>query len=835
MQDDNCFHCGLPVTDKNPPTLAVDDQPQVFCCYGCKAVCDFIIDSGNADYYKHRESAARTFNDSELPELLDKLKLYDHEEIQREFIRTGKNNDWKEAWLILDEIRCAACLWLNERTLRKLEGVLDVQMDYTGQQARVRWDPAKIKLSEILSAIANIGYYAHPFDPAQRESLDKEKKQRSLQRIIFALILGMAVMQSSISSYFFGDQDAQGNYPLWFTISRWVNVASTFLILAYPGQLFFRNAWRDLKNRSLGMDVPVVIGLSVAWAGSLYSTIRGEGEVYFESIAMFVIFLLIARHIELRSRITATALLDRSAKIIPQTARLIDGANIKQVPVIELKQGDRMQISPGEAVAVDGILCSDKSSFDESVLTGESLPVTYSRGQKVLGGSINVDQVIEVEVLSGKADSTLNEIHQLTQKSVSYRPPYVDLAEKVAGKFVVVILLIAIFTYGLWYWLGSGDALSHMISVLIVTCPCALALAAPVSLSLGAAGLARLHVLPIRMSSIEKISHVDTIVFDKTGTLTAGKPLLEGIQLTGNLTESDCLNVAASLEQGSQHPFARAILQAIEKTDIDARLKVRALKQFPGQGVEAFVDGGHGEMLWRLGNESFARGKGSAISEGIDREIVAKSKKGNSVLYLSDKNGVQAVFYIVDPLRKGIEQFLVQLDQLGVKNKVILSGDHQSSVQAVARRLNITEAYGGMLPDDKLKWLQHYQQRLRRSGKEAQFVKQGVMMIGDGINDAPTLAAADVSLTFSDATDLAKNNCDFMLLGKGFEQLGLAFSLMDRTRKNILQNLGWAVLYNGLAVPAAVAGVVTPWMAAIGMSLSSLLVVLNSLRLKKGL
>lgn len=835
MRDDCCFHCGLPVTDKKPPTLIIDEKSRAFCCHGCKAVCQFIVNSGNADFYKHREGASRTFDESGLPALLDQLKLYDNEEIQREFVRSGSNNDWKEAWLILDEIRCAACLWLNERTLRHIDGILDVQMDYTGQQARVRWDPEKVKLSEILSAITNIGYNAHPFDPSQRESLNKEQKQRSLHRIIFALILGMAVMQSSIGSYFFAEQDSHGNFPLWYTISRWVNVFSTLLLLLYPGQLFFRNAWRDLKNRTLGMDVPVVIGLSVAWSGSLYSTIRGEGEVYFESIAMFVIFLLIARHMELRSRITATALLDRSAKIIPQTAHLIAGDDIRMVPVIELKPGDRVRVSPGEALAVDGLLCSASSSFDESLLTGESLPVTYKKGQRVLGGSINVEQVIEVEVLSGKADSTLNEIHQLTQKSVSYRPRYVDLAEKVASKFVAVILLIAVTTYGFWYWIDTSYALSHMISVLIVTCPCALALAAPVSLSLGAAGLGRLHVLPVRMSSIEKVSHIDTLVFDKTGTLTAGTPIVERIRLTGTLKEGECLHIAASLEQGSQHPFAKAILQAALNSGSGDSCERKAIKNYPGLGVEAILGSGQEQKLWRLGNEVFAREKTFTLAEKVEKEISENRSQGNSILFLSDGESVHAVFYIVDPLRKGIEQFLVQAEQQGIRNKVILSGDHQRSVEAVASRLAITEAYGGLLPHEKLEWLKQYKRRNeQRSGGEAP-ASDGVMMFGDGINDAPTLAAADVSLTFSDATDLAKNHSDFLLLGKDFEQLGAAFKLMEKTRVIILQNLSWAIIYNGLAVPAAVVGMVSPWMAALGMSLSSLLVVLNSLRLKKAL
>jgi len=844
MREDKCFHCNLPIVEKQPPRLEVEAQSRVFCCHGCKAVCEVIVSSGNVDYYKHRQGSARTFNSQELPELLDKLKLYDNEKIQREFIRTDKDNNWKEVWLILEEIRCAACMWLNERTLRDLDGILDVQMDYTGQQARVRWDPDKIKLSEILSAITNIGYNAHPFDPSQRESLNKEQKQRSVQRIIFALIMGMAVMQSAIGGYFFGDVNAQGEFPLWIKISRWVNVISTFLILAYPGQLFFRSAWRDLKNKSLGMDVPVVIGLSVAWLGSLYSTIRGEGDVYFESIAMFVLFLLIARHIELKSRIESTALLDRAAKIIPQTAKRIGEVGLEEIPVIELVEGDKIQLAPGETLPVDGRLLSLKSSFDESLLTGESLPVMHTQGDLVLGGSINIEQVIEVEVQSTKADSTLNEIQQLTQRSTSFRPYYVDIAESVAGKFVAIILLIASATFFFWFWKDGfsnlSNALSHTISVLIVTCPCALALAAPVALSLGAAGLNRLHLLAVKMSSIEKLSHVDTIVFDKTGTLTTGEPTVKLVKTVGIIDRDSCLQIAASMEQGSHHPFAKAIikhhvesscksggvcfpstpLRTGDSAQQDCFLSYKTLEQVSGQGIEAVFD----KERWRLGNEIFINEftNGKNINAEQIEEIKSWREQGYSVLYLANTKGLQALFCIADPLREGIENFLQQADQLDIKRKIILSGDHQQSVDAIANQLGISEAHGGLSPQEKLQWVRELQEHS----------KQNIMMLGDGINDAPTLAVADISLTFSEATDLAKNNCDFILLDKDYKHLGKAFTLMRNTRSIILQNLGWAIAYNVLAIPLAAIGWITPWMAAIGMSVSSLLVVLNSLRLK---
>lgn len=814
-----CFHCGLAVIQSSPLQLTIDGKQHSFCCHGCHAVCKTIIDSDNGDYYRYREDKSHTHQQS-LPELMDKLTLYDNEKIQREFIRSDENNNWKEAHLILEEIRCAACLWLNEQTLRQLNGVLDVHMDYTGQQTRIRWNPDLIKLSDILRAISNIGYIAHPFDPSQRELLNKEQKQRSVQRILFALILGMSVMQTAIGGYFFNQQDAEGNLPLWLHISRWVSVVSTFLILAYSGQLFFRNAWQDLKNKSLGMDVPIVIGLSVAWLGSVYGTLNRTGEVYFESIAMFVLFLLIARYIELRSRISATALLDRSAKIIPQTATLFttDKKRVK-TPVIDLQKGDILHISAGETVPVDGRLLSPNSRFDESLLTGESLPVHHQQGDKIIGGSINVEQHILLEVLSTKADSTLNEIHQLTQKSIHYRPYYVDIAEQVAPKFVAIILAIATITFAYWYWQGTGNALSNMIAVLIVTCPCALALAAPVALSLGAARLNKLHVLPIHMSSIEKLSSADTLVFDKTGTLTSGSPAVENVILLGSQSKHDYLSISASMEQGSQHPFAKAIITATTPCSIE-KYPTKNLKQYIGQGVEAVIE----NNIWRLGNEGFVNHQAEILPSKLQKQIKTEQRAGKSILYLAKNNHLQAIFCIADPLRYGIKSFLQHAKKLGINRIVILSGDHQQSVIAIAKQLNISEAHGGLSPQDKLNWMKQ-QTVTQADGKKT-------IMFGDGINDAPTLATADISMTFADATDLAKNNGDFILLGKDYTQLASAFRLMRLTRTLILQNLSWAIAYNIVAIPLAAMGMISPWMAAIGMSLSSLLVVLNSMRLK---
>lgn len=818
MSDRYCFHCDLPVTEQHPPKLTVFGEPRQFCCQGCKAVCQAVIQSGNEDYYRFRDAAGKTAAQQDLGQLLNQLKLYDKPEIQRDFVRTHKEHDkeYKEAWLILEEIRCAACMWLNERTVRQLDGVLDVQADYTGQQVKVRWDPQQVELSTILSAITQIGYIAHPFDPRHREALNKEQEQRSIKRILFAVILGMVVMQTAIGSYFYGAANAAGEYPLWITLSRWTSLVATAFILAYPGQLFFRNAWRDLRNHTLGMDVPIALGLLVAWSGSVYSTVTGTGEVYYESIAMFVLFILIARYVELRARISATDLLDRTSKIIPASVTRIRDGEAENVAVIELQPGDRIQLSPGETVPVDGILRTSQSSFDESLLSGEVLPVKRVEGEAVLGGSINIEQPVTIEVLHSSSHSTYHKIQQLTQQSVNNKPYYVDIAERVAGKFVGAILLIAVITLVYWFWVDPSHAIGHTVAVLIVTCPCALALASPVALSLCAAGLARFHITALRMSAIEEVAHVNTLVFDKTGTLTTGKPSVDMVITLGQQSEEQYLAIAAGMEKSSEHPFARAIRQAVSDSQTETELTFEACTNHPGQGVEAMLDG----QQWRLGNDTFV---GKPVFEAqLQSQLKNLREKGISVLYLSNKEGVQAIFCLADPLRDGVDRFLQSVQSvLPITEIVILSGDHPQSVQSVARQLGISHAFGNLSPQDKLEWIKTKQHQGGR-----------ILMFGDGINDAPTLARADVSMSFSDATDLAKSQCDFMILRGDYDHLADAAQLMVKTRRIVIQNLIWALLYNVLAIPAAAAGVITPWMAAVGMSLSSFVVVFNALRLR---
>lgn len=805
----SCFHCGLPVPATHPPTVWVLGEIRQFCCKGCEAVCRAIVKADHEDYYRYREAPAQQADAEHLPAVLRQAQFYDHPDIQKGFVKTSA--EWREAALMLEEIRCAACLWLNERHLRTLDGVLDVEMDYTSQQVRVRWDPERIKLSEILKALANIGYTAHPYDPAHRDALASQQKRRGVERIIFAGLIGMVVMQFSLAAYLMGHPDACGQYPLWVIIGRWTSLLAATAIVLYPGQEFLLGAWQDLKNRRLGMDVPIALGLLTAYGGSALATVTQTGEVYFDSIAMFVFLLLLARYAELGARLTAAKSLDRMTRVMPQTARRLDASGEVDVPLVELQAGDEVLVRPGETVPVDGSIVQGASNFSEALLTGEPMPVTRTAGQDVFAGSVNGDQPVTIRVSRRPQQSTVSQINRLVRRALHSRPRYTELAEHAAQWFVAVVLVIAAVTTAVWLRLDPASAIHNVVAVLIVTCPCALALATPVAVTLSAARCADLGLLPLRVSAIEPFAVARTVVFDKTGTLTLGEPRVCHIHCLDKLDEGRCLQIAASLEGASSHPFAEAFREA-NRAEM---LAVEALRIHPSEGIEGQIDG----RPWRVGTPEFC-----LVDHPLPAHrahIEALRQAGHSVVVLSRDQVPVALFALKDPIRPGIGTLISGLKRRGIDRFVILSGDHPDSVARLAADLHIHEYHGGLSAQAKLDWL-----------TQAQAEAKPVIMVGDGLNDAPALAAAEVSIALSEASDAAQVNSDFVLLGNTLSGMSEGRGLAVRTRRIVLQNLAWAAAYNLVALPVAAFGHIPPWGAAIGMSLSSLLVVGNSLRLR---
>jgi len=808
-----CFHCGLPLPASAPvPRLEVLGEPRAFCCHGCHAVCKAIVDAGLDDYYRHRTDPAVSANHEFVPDFLQQVELFDRPEIQQDFVT--RVDGAREAALLLDNIRCPACLWLNERHLCSLPGVLDVHIDDTTQRARVRWDPAIIQLSEILRAVTDIGYIAQPYDATRSEQLNRLRRRRSTERLIFAGAIGMLVMNFSLATYVMDDSGSGEALPLWVTLGRWTSLMLSLMLLAWPGQEFFAAAWNDLRHRRLGMDVPVVLGLSAAFIGSLQATVSGHGDVYFDSIAMFIFFLLLARRWELRGKLSAADRLERLARITPRTAARLDTAGVaRDTPVDELAVGDLIRLLPGQTLPVDGIVVAGSSSFDESQLTGEARLVLKRTGDAVVAGSVNGEQPLTIRVTRTLQHSAVSEIRQLVERGLELRPRYALLAEQVASGFVIVLLLLATATAVYWLLTDPGNWLPSTIAVLIVTCPCALALATPVALAVSAGRFIDMGVLPLRMRALDALARSELFVFDKTGTLTTGRPAVATVMPTTDLDEQTCLHYAAALAADSAHPVSSALRQVVPLP----RLVTTDVKNVPGAGIRAFIEG----QEWRLGKPGFAAD--SAACDERTRAFIAESRsRGQLVSVLAGPGGIQAVVTFADPLRPGIEALLAGLRDSGVQQLAILSGDDPGRVRYLARQLGIEEAHGGLSPADKLDWTRSRQAR-----------GQQLAMLGDGINDAPTLAAADVSISFADATDLANASSDFLILGNDAGLLLAARRLARQTRRTVMQNFVWAGAYNLIAVPFAAAGWIPPWGAAIGMSFSSLFVVMNALRLQR--
>lgn len=804
---DSCFHCGLPLDPHFPETTPVLGSERAFCCHGCLAVARSIVDAGLEAYYEHRREKAITAD--VVPEIVHKLGFYDHPDVQKSFVRSRENV--LEASLLLENIRCAACLWLNERVLRGLDGVIDVDLDYASHHARVRWDPERIKLSEILESVLNIGYVAHPYDATRREQLNAVQKRRSSERLIFAGIIGMMVMNFAIAGYVMGYSDETGELALWIRIGRWTSLFATTVLLAYPGQEFFIGAWRDLRNRRLGMDVPIVLGLSFAYLGSLHTTWTQSGEVYFDSIAMFVFLVLLARRIELRGRLRAANALDRVGRIVPRLAWRLDRDGEREVLVTELVPGDRVRVRPGAVVPTDGRLVEGRSSFDESLLTGEPVPVAHAPGETVIGGSCNVDQTVVIEVEKDSGDSTVAEIHRLLARGLQAAPRYAALAQQAATWFVGVVLVIAAVTGGTWLMLDPSAALPHTIAVLIVTCPCALALATPVAAAIGVGRCADKGLLTVRSDAIEVLAQCDTFAFDKTGTLTAGELQVENVQPFGDLDIETAHALAATLESHSEHPIGKALRRMHDGPQLAAETLLNQI----GEGIEGRIDG----RRWRIGKPEFALP--DPVAADLHDTIADRHARGQVVIALCNDNFTGALFTLSDGMRPGAPQLLRVLRDHGVGRIVLLSGDNQASVDRFAGDLGFDEALGDLKPSDKLAWIRARQAKGER-----------IAMVGDGINDAPTLAAADVSLSFAHATELAQVNSGMLVLGSDLAVIGEIRQFAAKIRRVIRQNLIWAASYNLLVVPAAAMGLIAPWGAAIGMSLSSLLVVANAMRLR---
>jgi P-type Cu2+ transporter len=795
-----CYHCGLPVPAGVHHAVLIDGESRDMCCPGCEAVATAIVDAGFSSYYAKRERFPDSPREA-MPEEVSDLKVFDRAEVQSGFVAAPSAHE-REASLIIEGITCPACIWLNERHLAHQPGVVAVHINYTTRRARVRWDARLTTLSAILAAIRAIGYRAWPYDARSLEAAQRRESRSLLARLAIAGLGMMQVMMYAFPVYIATDGSMSADAE---ALMHWASMMLTLPVVLYSSAPFFAGAWRDLASRRVGMDVPVALAIAVAFVASTWATFAGRGAVYFDSVSMFVFLLLGARYLELRARQKAASHLESLSRAIPATAEKLLNfplcMNVETVPAGALVAGDRVLVRPGAVFPADGRVEQGETDADESLLSGESGPVAKREGDRVIGGAVNRGNPVVVEVDRVGVQSTLSAIVRLMERAAHARPRLQEITDRVAAHFVAAVLAVALLA-ALWWWgQDAARVLPIVIAVLIVTCPCALALATPLALALATSRAARNGLLVTRAHALESLARATHCVLDKTGTLTEGRPTLVEVRpLRGS--REDALRLAAALERGSEHPLARAIVEAVPDGPAAS-----AVRNFPGSGVEGRVDG----RLLRIGVPAFV------AALGADRGAAG----GDGELWLGDGEGTIATLRFADALRPDAAGFVRALKAQGMEVS-LLSGDHRSAVREVAQALGIDDWHGGLSPEDK-------QQRVAA----LQAAGAVVAMVGDGVNDAPVLAQAQVSVAMMSGAALAHGAADMVLLSGRLADLAEGFAYARRTLLVVRENLGWALAYNLVAIPLAVAGLVTPWLAAIGMSASSALVVLNALRLSR--
>ncbi len=801
-----CFHCGLPLSVAYP--VVIDGVSRDTCCRGCQAVAQTIVECGLASYYRHRSELPQR-PDAMPDSLLQKLRSYDLPEVQQGFVRELSLHE-KEAPLLLEGITCAACAWLIENRLAALPGVSGVELNYATRRVRVRWDTRQARLSDIMAAVSALGYGAQPYDSARSDDLLRRERRILLWRLFVSGFGMMQVMMYAFPVYVAGDDMTAG-------IEQLMRIAS--LLLTIPVALwaavpFYKGAWRELKALRVGMDVPVSLGIIAAFAASVLATARGEGVVYFDSVAMFVFLLLGARFLELSARARAAQSQERLARLTPAVAERLDRfpapVTHTEVPVAVLRPGDYVLVRPGAAIPADGTVVEGASSVDESLLTGESRAIIKSTGDLLTGGAVNLDGPLTMRVEHVGPDTVLAGIVRLMDRAQAEKPEIARMADRAARWFVAALLLLAVGVAAAWYMIDPSRVLWITVAVLVVTCPCALSLATPAALTAATGTLHRSGILVTRGHALETLARATHFVFDKTGTLTEGRLALIGVMPLADEDRSRCLALAAGLEAQSEHPVARAITAGLPPGEL-GQSAASELRNVPGEGLEGVIAG----RRLRIGTPGFVA---ALHGRALPDELVFVSDEV-SVVALGDEQGWIALFTFGDPLRRHARRLVRRLQAAG-KTVCMLSGDGGARVAHLARELGIETAHGDAPPQRKLEIVRELQQR-----------GAIVAMIGDGINDAPVLAQAQVSIALGSGTRLAQNSADMVLMSERLDVLLEALGIARHTLRIIRQNLVWAGVYNAVALPLAALGFVTPLLAAAGMSLSSLLVVFNASRL----
>lgn len=745
---------------------------------------------------------------------MDGLRLLDDPLEWSAFSRPDprRENLW-ESNLLIEGMHCAACALTVEDALLTVPGVEQAEVGAGSHRARVVWSAQAARPSDWMRAIQAAGYRAVPANDAFARERRKDEARKALWRLSVAGLCMMQVMMYAYPAYIAAAGDLT---PEMERLLRWASWVLTLPVILFSCGPFFGSALRDVSQRRVSMDLPVALGMLITFAVSTAGTFDPKGlfgrEVYFDSLTMFVFFLLSGRWLELRLRDRTAGALEALMNRLPDSvARRGDDGGYVRVPVRRLQAGDVIRVLPGEAIPADGLVLQGDTMVDEALLTGESRPISRGVGGAVIAGSHNLSSVILVQVERTGGQTRFAQIVALMEMASTTKPPLAKLADRIAKPFLIAVLVAAGLSCAYWWGRDPGHALMVAVAVLVVTCPCALSLATPAAILAAAGTLARRGVLVRRLEAFEALAGVDTVMFDKTGTLTHDAMVLGATQARAGVPAAQVLAMAAALAQHSLHPVSRALVLAAGGSAASAAWKADAVAETKGQGVSGRV--------WR-GEEPLTAihlRLGSAIFCGLE---VPGSQSLR--VFVNDEQGWLATFELHEDVRVDAAATVVALQQAGIKVH-LLSGDSAPAAARVAARVGIAEFRGGCSPQDKLDFLRNAQRRGHR-----------VAVVGDGLNDGPVLAGAHASFAFGQAVPLAQAQADFVVLGNQLGAVVKTLLLARRTLRVVRQNLWWAATYNAVCVPLAVVGWLPAWLAGVGMGLSSLLVVLNALRLSHG-
>ncbi|NQY63781.1 MAG: cadmium-translocating P-type ATPase [Alteromonadaceae bacterium] len=810
----NCFHCDELIPNSVELTVTINKVAQPMCCIGCQAVAEAIVANNLTDYYNFRSESAQK-GAKLVPKQLERNQLLDDESLQNEFTytiedaenqiqNTYENNDQealhkksilKETILSIDGISCAACAWLIEMQTAKIDGVNNITVNATTQRATIRWQSEKVKLSDIINTIASIGYQALPFKASTSEQANIRQSKSYIKRLGIAGILMMQVLMIAIGLYFGAFAD-MSEYNLIYL--RWTSLLLTLPIVTYAALPFYIGATRTLKSKRLSMDVPVSIAIILAFCASVWATLSQQGEVYFESVAMFTFLLLIGKFLEFRARARAAEVSANLLKLMPMAATKIVNDQEVLIAAKKLIAKDIVLIKPGEVVPADGVIITGSSQLNEAMLSGEPLPINKTSGDQVFAGTINGDGNLTIAVKHSSNQSFLSQLIRLSESSQAHKPKLARLSNKIAQYFIAVILVTAIATALYWQQKLPEQAFWITLSVLVATCPCALSLATPTALTCATTQLNRSGIMIKSSHVMETLPKIDCIAFDKTGTLTSGEFVISYVLVIDKrYNENTVLAIASALESYSEHPLAKAF---------------NPYRDFTYKNENIIVHSGSG-ISGTLNNKSMKIGKVSWLLSGV---LLEKYQDAQCVLV--EKDQLIAVFYLEDKIRDDAEDLLKYFNKNNIKT-LMISGDNQHGCDKISNQLSIDEVSGNLSAKDKMAIIKNKQKNLT------------VAMVGDGVNDTPVFGVSHVSIAMGSGTDIAKNGADVILLNNKLSNIKNLREIARKTRTIIWQNYCWAFGYNALILPLAVTGHVTPYMAVIGMSASSILVITNSLRL----